>query len=457
MPKQLTLDQLFDQAIAAAATPAPAPAPAPTTQQEPEPQPTITRTHDQAPADVLAAVQAAERGDARFRARGTCQICQRVQALKTTRSLTLVLHGYERPGFGYILGNCQGTGVLPYELSCEATKEWHALLAGKVLPDAEAALVRIRSRPYTAHKIEEKIRRGKTACFTVLRGQPIPEEHKRHVPSYYGDPIYESQWETWHKNAIWQAEQRLKAIAHDVAFLADRIAKWRYAPEKLVPAEPIKPQTASQEVKEWFADQATRTAMLAAPSPGTFRIVAANFWEWTQRFPRTLAWVAMRTGNRTPSYYQAVREAWYAHLGKAAPLLGKSAEAVAAKQAKLTEKAAKEKAKVERANQATIKAQGDCQQLLDKLHRLMQHGPLVEYLARTPFFYAGDEMLGRPSKMSTLERLLGMAEQWGYLRLLEGREPVEKPGRDYSALRRELRGYLDYLKQLASEGKIKLP
>lgn len=53
---------------------------------------------------------------------GTCACCfgnfklWRPQTLKT-----MVLHGYVRPGHGYIIGNCPGVRFQPYELSCEGT------------------------------------------------------------------------------------------------------------------------------------------------------------------------------------------------------------------------------------------------------------------------------------------------------------------------------------------------
>lgn len=41
-----------------------------------------------------------------------CQICCRHQCVSKTG--TLVLHGYERPGHGWITGSCFGTHYLPY-------------------------------------------------------------------------------------------------------------------------------------------------------------------------------------------------------------------------------------------------------------------------------------------------------------------------------------------------------
>lgn len=51
-----------------------------------------------------------------------CQICERAQAMSAKG--TMVLHGYERPGWGFVLGRCYGVGYLPWEVSCDRLGEW---------------------------------------------------------------------------------------------------------------------------------------------------------------------------------------------------------------------------------------------------------------------------------------------------------------------------------------------
>ena len=48
---------------------------------------------------------------------GHCAICMREQVV---RHDVMVLHGYQRPGHGYIIGNCFGVDYKPYEVSAEA-------------------------------------------------------------------------------------------------------------------------------------------------------------------------------------------------------------------------------------------------------------------------------------------------------------------------------------------------
>jgi len=57
-------------------------------------------------------------------ASGTCSCCFRNIKLKARSNAppTIVLHGYERPGWGQIRGSCYGVGYQPFELSCEGTE-----------------------------------------------------------------------------------------------------------------------------------------------------------------------------------------------------------------------------------------------------------------------------------------------------------------------------------------------
>ena len=48
---------------------------------------------------------------------GTCAICSNQQVV---RHGVMVLHGYQRPGHGYVIGNCFGVDYQPYEVSADA-------------------------------------------------------------------------------------------------------------------------------------------------------------------------------------------------------------------------------------------------------------------------------------------------------------------------------------------------
>lgn len=62
---------------------------------------------------------------------GTCPVCFGDYVVTTIvhhkyRATTtkMVHHGYQRPGIGYIVGDCHGVGFEPFEVSCEGTKSW---------------------------------------------------------------------------------------------------------------------------------------------------------------------------------------------------------------------------------------------------------------------------------------------------------------------------------------------
>lgn len=52
---------------------------------------------------------------------GTCQICGGSQAIVRGK---ISLHGYNRPGLGFITDQCWGSGELAFEVSCDALRKW---------------------------------------------------------------------------------------------------------------------------------------------------------------------------------------------------------------------------------------------------------------------------------------------------------------------------------------------
>lgn len=87
---------------------------------------------DQAKANARADKQRAEQAD-RDEKCGQCPVCFGDYVVTQTAAARLKLnaaqykmvhHGYERPGVGYIVGDCHGVGFEPFEVSCEGTKSW---------------------------------------------------------------------------------------------------------------------------------------------------------------------------------------------------------------------------------------------------------------------------------------------------------------------------------------------
>lgn len=71
---------------------------------------------------------------------GTCAVCLNQQKL---RGGTLVLHGYLRPGWGWIDGECDGTRYQPWEVSPEGLEAYVNKLENVYIPRQEAALANV--------------------------------------------------------------------------------------------------------------------------------------------------------------------------------------------------------------------------------------------------------------------------------------------------------------------------
>lgn len=74
---------------------------------------------------------------------GTCPVCGGEQKLHRDR---MVHHGYRRPGYGQIVGDCFGVGYPPYELSPEGTRAY-LVEVERALRDNFRALRALQERP----------------------------------------------------------------------------------------------------------------------------------------------------------------------------------------------------------------------------------------------------------------------------------------------------------------------
>lgn len=75
--------------------------------------------------------------EGRERFRGTCQVCGGAQVIDGG---VLVLHGYNRPGYGYVVGRCPGVNEVPLQTS-DALTTAYKMQAQDDLVKANAALV----------------------------------------------------------------------------------------------------------------------------------------------------------------------------------------------------------------------------------------------------------------------------------------------------------------------------
>lgn len=116
--------------------------------------------------------------------RDECQVCERHQAL--TKRGRLGNHGYQRPGWGHIVGNCAGVGHKPFPETTALVpwlanvQDWldgaTALLAK--LEAGEVTKIERRETDYT--RWEGRRRATKLVTYEKPEGDPLP--------SPYGDP-----------------------------------------------------------------------------------------------------------------------------------------------------------------------------------------------------------------------------------------------------------------------------
>ncbi len=96
---------------------------------------------------------------------GTCSVCfQNVKIQPGSQLPLIVLHGYKRPRYGYVIGRCEGTRYPPFELSIQGTenylekglksteKDFDAKLASLKADDLETLTVQTRGGKQVLHK-----------------------------------------------------------------------------------------------------------------------------------------------------------------------------------------------------------------------------------------------------------------------------------------------------------------
>jgi hypothetical protein len=109
---------------------------------------------------------------------GECQICQRRHLLDSRGNL--VLHGYRRPGHGFIVGDCFGVGHPPWEVSSDALATWIEKLKAA---SAQAAQAAIRVAKLTTIEVNRGSDRN-PRMVTLTEGEPrFEDEIERRVSS----------------------------------------------------------------------------------------------------------------------------------------------------------------------------------------------------------------------------------------------------------------------------------
>lgn len=155
---------------------------------------------------------------------GFCPVCERRIKLADGR---LVHHGYERPGTGYIVGDCYGVKKPPHETSPETAQ---GFLDDIILPQliaTERRLAYYRNDPPTLpfHKQDERGR-----WLYAENGMPVLEDRRREdVPDY--------DWKYRLRIIIANTENRLRGLEQEADRLRGLIDTWKREPLETVEEE----------------------------------------------------------------------------------------------------------------------------------------------------------------------------------------------------------------------------
>jgi hypothetical protein len=141
---------------------------------------------------------------------GHCQICEQEQKLHDGK---LVHHGYKRPGWGSIVGDCYGVHAVSYEVSCELTKKYLATIILPHVANVKENLAELKS--------------GKVTHFTEASSWRGSTDYAVGVSELY-------VWTRALESRIHAVEWDLRQLASEVARLEKLIANWKLTTIKTI-------------------------------------------------------------------------------------------------------------------------------------------------------------------------------------------------------------------------------
>lgn len=159
--------------------------------------------------------------------RAECQICGREQA--TDKNGLLLHHGYKRPGWGFIQGDCFGVGFKPYN-DTQALEKYDLKLKDylEVVNEKIKELPRIQSISYVYHlnfgkqKKIIQVQRGAESSTIKEEGVHVPI----YVPSFDRLFIRESQELQTEKEQINKEIERVNQRIEKAKELTDKEIKF---------------------------------------------------------------------------------------------------------------------------------------------------------------------------------------------------------------------------------------
>lgn len=150
---------------------------------------------------------------------GTCQVCFNQQK---THGRLLVLHGYKRPGTGWIEGRCWGVEFPPFEVSCERTKAFVEQLHRIRVDEEEVLVYHKKGADYYYHHPQKGYR--------VKEPEPIKVERGTAAVGYKYGHDYVPSYEELRAAAIHESESKLNQIRSDIRIYEEKVASWKPVP-----------------------------------------------------------------------------------------------------------------------------------------------------------------------------------------------------------------------------------
>jgi hypothetical protein len=162
---------------------------------------------------------------------GWCPVCER--DIKV-RARLLVHHGYQRPGVGYIIGDCIGVGYEPYELGTGAAKAYLTIILERV--GSLGNRLRVLESPkgpkslsFEHYDVETRRRiRGPDGHPVIIQlTHDEADALQAQLPSYDTNRY---SWERQLKIAIAQTRSELEFWTREQRRIDHLIAEWRPQP-----------------------------------------------------------------------------------------------------------------------------------------------------------------------------------------------------------------------------------
>jgi hypothetical protein len=176
---------------------------------------------------------------------GECQICEGQFKVQDGR---VVLHGYKRPGHGYIVGECMGRNEAPYELSCEAIPPW--------LRACESNMMNVA-------RYLDDLKSGKLDRFFMPKGGYTDRGYTSKPFEAVRSELNAYTWKTNLEHHTHDAERQFKFWSDEVERLRKRIDNWKLRPLLEVDEAGRTPVENTERERRAAERQAARDAVTA--------------------------------------------------------------------------------------------------------------------------------------------------------------------------------------------------